>query len=86
MMSKGLLACGGAAGPLRWKPVTHSLAREAQPQSAPFTAPVYTHTRTQMYTDIQVLKHTHTHTLKCQQTRSYTHAQCASTLRLEKHT
>lgn len=51
-------ACGGAAGPLRWRPVTHRQRREARPQSAPFTAALYTHT--------QALKHTHP--LKCQQT------------------
>lgn len=66
----GRPACGGAAGPLRWRPVTHSLSREAWPQSVPFTAPVCTHTR--------ALKHTHP--LRCQQTRSHTHAHSACTL------
>ena len=77
---KGRLACGGAAGPLRWRPVTHSQSREARPQSAPFTAPVCTHThthththrRTSIKTYSNISKHTVTrilsHTLKCLQT------------------
>lgn len=62
---RGRLACGGDAGPLRWRLVTQILSREAQPQSGPFTAPVCTHT----HTVVRAFKHTYP--LKCQQTPSH---------------
>lgn len=53
-------ACGGAARPLRWQPVTHKLSGEARPESAPFTASVCVciHTGIKTYTPSQMSANT----------------------------